>query len=492
MKNKLSLTLLFVLTGASLFAQNIFLNREFWATKPSVEVVKQKMAEGHNLLEMGPGGWDGPILSVMADCDYKTIQFIFDQPGIDFKSASLHHSNNYLMWTTYKANLPVMKLLLAKGSKTDIINSHGQSLLMHAAMSGKADPELYDFCLQNGGDIKNDKDEEGRNVMLTAISSLKDVSFLNYFVSKGLTLKDTDKKGNGLFHYAVPGGNLKTLKDLVAMGVSYAPNTAGENAFAFIGRGRGGRLNVELLHYLKSLGLDPKIQSNGQTLAHTVARIGAEEPILQFLTENGLNLSQADNEGNTPLILAAARGNVAFVNFWLAKNEVNAINKAGQSSIHQAVANNSPEIVQLLIGKGAKTNLKDKEGNDLYYTLVSNYRKGKGSIQRATEIMDALKSSGLAMPKTGKLLHTALEKDDKELLAKLIEAGEDINAKDKDGYTVLHYAGMKSKNLDLIKFLVEKGANPSVKTELNESVVDLIAENEVLGKQNLNLDFLKK
>lgn len=96
------------------------------------------------------------------------------------------------------------------------------------------------------------------------------------------------------------------------------------------------------------------------------------------------------------------------------------------------------------------------------------------------------------MPKTGKLLHTTLEKDDKELLAKLIELGEDINAKDKDGYTVLHYAGMKSKNLDLLKFLVEKGANPNVKTELNESVLDLIAENEVLGKQKANLDFLKK
>ena len=138
---------------------------------------------------------------------------------------------------------------------------------------------------------------------------------------------------------------------------------------------------------------------------------------------------------------------------------------------------NSAEVVKLLIEKGAKTDLKDKDGNDLYFTLVSSYRKGRGSVQRAGDIMNLLASSGLAFPKNGKLLHAALEKDDKELLAKLIELGEDINAKDKDGYTVLHYAGMKAKNLDLLKFLVEKGANPNVKTELDESVLDLIAEN---------------
>lgn len=492
MKNKVSLTLLFALMSVSLFAQNIFHNRDFWATKPSIEVVKQKMAEGNKITEMGPGGWDGPLLAIMADCDYETIKFILDQPGIDV-NAVMHHSNNYLMWTTQKGNLPVMKLLLERGSKTDIINSHGQSLLMHAALNGKPDAEIYDLILKNGGNILNDKDEEGRNVMLTAISNLKDISFLKYFVSKGLTLKDTDKKGNGLFHYAVPGGNINTLKELVAMGVSYAPNSAGENAFSFIGRGRGGRINVELLQYLKSLGLDPKVQSpNGQTLVHTAARVGAEEPFLQFLTENGLNLSQVDKDGNTPLMLATTRGNAAFVGFWLSKNDVNAVNKAGQSALTYAVASNSTEVVKLLIEKGAKTNIKDKDGNDLYFTLISSYRKGKGSIQRTTEIIDLLKTSGVALPKSGKLLHTALDKDDKELLAKLIELGEDINAKDKDGYTVLHYAGMKSKNLDLLKFLVEKGASPKVKTELDESVLQLIAENEVLGKQNLNLDFLKK
>lgn len=491
MKNKLLTSLVLFAISTSLFGQNVFHNRDFWATKPSVEVVKQKMAEGNDLLEMGPGGWDGPLLAIMADCHLETITFILNQPGIDVNVVT-HHSNNYLMWTTQKGNVPVMKLLLAKNSRTDIINSHGQSLLMHAALSGKADAEIYDLCLQNGGDILNDKDEQGKNVMLTAISGLKDVSFLPYFLSRGLSIHDVDYDGNGLFHYATASGNLTNLQELVKLGVKYTPNKHGENAFAFVGRGRGGKVTIELVSYLKNLGLNPQQAfQNGQNLAHTIARIGGDETLLSFLIENKVSISKKDMEGNTPLILASARGNVPFLTFWLKENDVNHTNKQGQTAIYQAVMSNSPEAVQFLIDKGADVKIKDNERNDLYLSLVSGYRKGKGSIERFGKIVEILQKANLQLPTKGQLLHAALDKDDQALLAKLIELGDDVNAKDKDGYTVLHYAAMKSKNPDLLKFLIEKGANAKIKTDLEETVLDLVEENEVLSKYTGSLEFLK-
>lgn len=493
MKTRIYFILLLAFVSLPLFSQNLFLNRDFWATKPSVEIIKQNMKQQNNrLLEMGPGNWDGPMMAIQADCDLASIKFIFNQPGIDV-NVLLHHSNNYLMWTAAKGNLPVMEFLVEKGSKTNLINSHGQSLLMHVPMSGKADSALYEFCIRNGADIKNDKDSEGRNVMLVAIGYLKDLSFLDYFKSKGLSLNDTDKKGNGLFHYAVAGANLKNIKELVAMGVSILPNEASENAFSFVGRGRGAKMNLELLHYLKSLGLDPSTPfANGQNLAHTASRLGADSLVLQFLTDNKVSFSQADKEGVTPLMLAATNADAHSLDFWISKNEMNAVTKLNQSALTFAVANNSVEVVKLLIDKGAAINIKDKEGNGLYYSLVSSYRKDKkNSVARAESIFNLLKTSGLEMPKTGQLLHAAFDKNDKELLRLLVKMGENMNAKDKDDYTILHYAAMKSKDLELLKFLVENGANPHIKTNLGESLIDLIRENEILNPQNLNLDFLK-
>ncbi|HMP30468.1 MAG TPA: ankyrin repeat domain-containing protein, partial [Saprospiraceae bacterium] len=420
------------------------------------------------------------------------IKYILDLPGIDV-NVMTHHSNNYIMWTASKGNLPVMKLLLDKGSKTDIINSHGQSLLMHAAMSGKADPELYDFCLQNGGDIKNDKDEIGRNVMLVAIAGLKDLSFLKYFTDRGLSINDVDQNGNGLFNYAVQSGNVQTIKSLVAMGVQYKINKLGENAFAHVGRGRGGKVTVELLEYLKSLKIDPKLTfANGQNLAHTISRLGLGDEFISFLDQNNIDKSKIDHDGNSVLNLAAPRSSASLLKYWINYGDINQINKNGQSPLYQAVASNTTEAVKLLVDSGAHVHWKDKDGNNLYHTLIQNYRSAKGSLERVAAIMDILQEAGLQHVKDGSLLHIALQKNDQNLLDFLIKKGEDINAKDKEGYTILHYAAMRAKDLTMVKYLIDKNANVQIKTELDESLSELIKENEALSAKKLTLDHINR
>ncbi|MGR3812120.1 ankyrin repeat domain-containing protein [Jiulongibacter sp. NS-SX5] len=472
-------------------AQNVFHDRGFWAKKPSIAEVEAQIAKGNDITEMGPGGWDGPLLAIMADNEYDVIKHILDKPGIDV-NVTTHHSQNYLMWTTMKGNLPVMELLLEKGSRTDIINSHGQSLLMHAAMANP-DEAIYEFCLANGGDLVNDKDEHGKNVMLAAVGRLKDASFLDYFISKGLTLQYTDHDGNGLFHYAVPGGNVSLLKELVAKGVSTSPNKLGENAFAFVGRGRGARLSLEVLEYLKSLGLDPAApNAEGQTLAHTAARAGASEEIFEFLVANKIDLGQPDHNDNTPLMLAASRGKADLIEMLMESNSINFVNKEGEAAIINAVASNSPEVVDLFIKKGADVSIINKEGDDLYGVLIGSYRKGRNSLERVSEIITLLEAEGLKMPLNGSLLHKAFSKNDEKLLGLLIEKGEDINAKDKDGNTILHYAAMQAKDLQMLQNLIAQGADPKITTEFDETIEDLLDANEAIQLEGTQIDFLNK
>jgi len=67
----------------------------------------------------------------------------------------------------------------------------------------------------------------------------------------------------------------------------------------------------------------------------------------------------------------------------------------------------------------------------------------------------------------------------------------DVNAKNGQGYTALHIASMKAKNDDILKYLLSKGADHSIKTDFEESAYDLAIENELLKKNNTELNFLK-
>ncbi len=486
--SSLKVTLLLSL-AVNTFAQqkNVFHDRGLWAKKPSIELIEAKIEEGNDILEMGPGGWDGTLLAIMADCPYETIKHLLDK-GPDVNQMT-HHSNNYLMWTTMKANLPVMKLLLEKGSRTDLINSHGQSLLMHAALSGVASEELYDFCLENGGDLVNDRDENGRNVAQVAIGRLKDLSFLDYFEKHGLDLQSTDKDGNGLFHAAVSGGNINTLKTLVNRGVSYQPNQkTGENAFNFIGAGRAPRVDMELLLYLKSLGLNPaNVTKEGQSALHNLAGRNKDTAIFDFLIQEGLNPNTPNANGDTPLLLAAGSADKDVLEYWLAKTDnINKENLKGETALSRAVqGNNSVEVIDLLIDNGADIQWKDKAGRNLSYLLSDSFR---GRLEDYKAKLSYLESKGINS-KQQPLLHVAVEKGEFEMLKYLLEQKHNINSVNADKYTPLHLAAMTTKDVSLLKLLLENGADKSLKTEFDESAYDLASENEAL--KGTDLEFLK-
>ena len=77
------------------------------------------------------------------------------------------------------------------------------------------------------------------------------------------------------------------------------------------------------------------------------------------------------------------------------------------------------------------------------------------------------------------------------LLKKLADLNIDINAKNKDGLTVLHKAAMISKDDTIMKYLVSIGAKKEITTEFDETTYALAKENESLAKNKTDLEFLK-
>ncbi|HJD86666.1 MAG TPA: ankyrin repeat domain-containing protein, partial [Empedobacter falsenii] len=182
-----------------------------------------------------------------------------------------------------------------------------------------------------------------------------------------------------------------------------------------------------------------------------------------------------------------------LINLFLSKsNNVNAVNSNGESALTKAVASGTPEIVTLLIDKGAKTDIKDKEGNNLASYWFNSFKPNDETFAQKQEILAKAKIDFKATQQKGStLLHLAVDKGDNALVKKAIELGVNINAQDEDGNTALHKAALIAKDDQILKTLIGAGAQKNLKTEFEETAYELAAQNEFLKKNNVSIDFLK-
>lgn len=491
--------ILFVFTAVILQAQqhkNIFLDRTFWKSKPTVSIVKQKIAEGNNPTQLNKHSFDAIAYALLEKPEVVSddvIKFLLTQKGNGINKIT-HDGRTYIFWAAYTGRVDLMKYLVEKGAKTDVIDSHGYSVLNFAATTGQQNPKLYDFLIEKGADPKKEKSLSGANALLLLIPSLKEFTMVDYFESKGLSIKDTDKDGNGAISYAAKKGNKKLIKKLIKKGLPYKDtNKNGGNAMLLATQGgRRGYNSLAFFKYLESLGITPNItNSKGKTPLHNLAYSNKDIATLTYFIEKGTNVNQQNEEGNTALMNASYRNTLDAVKLLGEKTKnINSQNKKGRSALTNALRN-SPEVIAYLLDKNADVLVVDKKGNNLAYYLTEAYnsKKEEGFLQK----IKLLEEKGFKITKPQKdgntLMHLAANKGNLALLKFLKKYNIDVNAKNKEGQTALQKAVMVAKKPEILEFLIKNGADKTVTTSFDETVYDLAKENEQLSK--FDLSFLK-
>ncbi|MEO5787889.1 ankyrin repeat domain-containing protein [Gelidibacter sp.] len=490
MKRYLIIILAFGIGGPIFSQANIFLDRDFWASKPSVETIDLKIKEGHDIAQANASNFDGAAQAILANAPNETIQYVITKKGNDVNKLT-HDGRTYIFWAANKGNVELMQFLIDNGAKTDITDDKGSSIINFAAGSGQRTTQVYDLLIKYGANLQKDLTPTGANALLLVAPHDTDFSLITYFTSKGLDLNSVDADGNGIFNYAARTGNITLMTQLLKKGVK-----GNDNAFIFASQGARGITNgIEVYQFLESAGLNPiAVSKDGETALHTLAVRSKDMAIINYFIQKGADVNQSDSFGNTPFMNAASKNNLETVTlFSKTVKNINQTNKKGESALALAVANNISDVVAFLLNKKAKTLLVDGNGNDLTTYLMQSYTvKNEDDFNKKLSLLEQNGFNfGKPQANGNTLYHLALDKNDMTTLKFIQQFKADVNAKNKEGITPLHKAAMKANDTEILKYLVSIGAKKDIVTDFDETAYDLASENELLIGKNISLDFLK-
>jgi uncharacterized protein len=166
--------------------------------------------------------------------------------------------------------------------------------------------------------------------------------------------------------------------------------------------------------------------------------------IMKLMIAKGADVNAVDSIGMTALMCAKS-GDTRIIGLLADKGaNVNARDKGGRSVLMHCIAN--ADAVRLLIAKGANVNAEDASGGTALHDAASGGHlesarmlvAGGARIEAPCEYVYMFPESlGPGVLKKATPLHLAALNDDIEMVKLLVERGANVNNKTEDGSTVL-------------------------------------------------------
>ena len=257
-------------------------------------------------------------------------------------------------------------------------------------------------------------------------------------------------------HKAAKEGNIEAVKQHIAAGTDVnAKDRKGETPLRIaITYG-----HKEIGELLITNGADMNAKSGRKEWTPLYRAIFSKRwEFTELLIAKGADVNLSNKDGTTPLHRAAGeRGQKEIVELLIAKGaDVSAKTDNGVTPLHSAARGGQKEIVELLIAEDADVNAKKDDGLTPLDWAIR---------EKNTETADLLRKHG---GKSGAefSIHVAAKLGNIESVKQHLAAGTDVDAKNDDGMTLLHYVGGR---MEIAKLLIAKGADVNARDNYGDT-----------------------
>ncbi|HVQ12604.1 MAG TPA: ankyrin repeat domain-containing protein [Vicinamibacterales bacterium] len=191
---------------------------------------------------------------------------------------------------------------------------------------------------------------------------------------------------------------------------------------------------------------------------------GQDQTTVRALIGRKADVNTRSADGSTALLWAAHWNDVATAELLLrSRADANLANDFGMTPLSRACTNGSAPLVDLLLKSGAKPNTRIATGETPLMTCA-----GSGSVE-AVRLLIARGADVNAKEPTqnqSALMWAAAERH-ADVVGLLVEAGADLQAHTKKGFTALHFAAREG-DLETTRALLTAGVNVNIRSLQDE------------------------
>lgn len=354
---------------------------------------------------------DKDFLDAIQNRDAKKAQELLSR-GANINTQEPTNGHFALQYAINWPDAGLVKMLVERGADVNLADTSGYTALIDAVRDNKPEyTTIAKFLIEHGANVHSSNDEA-----IFAAARGADHEVVQLLIGKGapVNLHDAKNDGDTVLMTAAGGASVETIKLLVAAGADIkATNNENESAL------------------MKAVTLDHRYSPEVRL------------PIIDFLLNGGSDLNGVDKSGRTPLLHAV----------------VQYMSEAGGVISH-------PEVVKLLLDRGADVKLRDNEGNTALLLAIEVRNESPDIVRlllgHGVEI-NAQNSKGESA------LMVAAERRESEMVQLLIDRGADLSLKDVKDATALDFA-VKQGRIDVARLLFAKGARSSGRYETEEAL----------------------